>query len=53
MLDDLPVLERLYHDQLMEQADAVEGIRAFLEKRQPRWSSHTHETPGSVREVTT
>jgi cyclohexa-1,5-dienecarbonyl-CoA hydratase len=53
MLDDLPVLERLYLDQLMEQADAVEGIRAFLERRQPRWSSHTHETPGSVREVTT
>jgi cyclohexa-1,5-dienecarbonyl-CoA hydratase len=51
--EDLGALERLYLDQLMGQPDAVEGIRAFLERRQPRWSSHTHETPAPVREVTT
>jgi cyclohexa-1,5-dienecarbonyl-CoA hydratase len=51
--EDLAALERLYLDQLMEQPDAVEGIRAFLEKRQPRWSSHTHEAPAPLREVTT
>ncbi len=31
-------LERLYLDDLMRTADAVEGIAAFLEKRSPRWS---------------
>ncbi|MBZ5506612.1 MAG: enoyl-CoA hydratase/isomerase family protein [Acidobacteriia bacterium] len=36
---DLPALERLYLNQLMEQPDAVEGVLAFLEKRQPRWSA--------------
>lgn len=36
---DLPSLERLYLNQLMGQPDAVEGILAFLEKRQPRWST--------------
>lgn len=34
---DLPALERLYLSQLMDQPDAVEGVLAFLEKRQPRW----------------
>jgi cyclohexa-1,5-dienecarbonyl-CoA hydratase len=34
---DLPALERLYLDQLMGQPDAVEGVLAFLEKRQPHW----------------
>ncbi|HUJ29671.1 MAG TPA: enoyl-CoA hydratase/isomerase family protein [Candidatus Acidoferrum sp.] len=34
---DLPVLERIYLDKLMREPDAVEGIRAFLEKREPRW----------------
>jgi cyclohexa-1,5-dienecarbonyl-CoA hydratase len=34
---DLPALERLYLDQLMAQPDAVEGVLAFLEKRQPHW----------------
>jgi cyclohexa-1,5-dienecarbonyl-CoA hydratase len=47
--EDLGALERLYLDQLMEQPDAVEGIRAFLEKRQPRWSSHAHEPPARRR----
>ncbi|HEX9161491.1 MAG TPA: enoyl-CoA hydratase/isomerase family protein [Thermoanaerobaculia bacterium] len=36
--DDLPELDRLYLQELMREPDAVEGIRAFLEKRQPRWS---------------
>jgi cyclohexa-1,5-dienecarbonyl-CoA hydratase len=30
-------LEELYLKQLMSTADAVEGIRAFLEKRPPEW----------------
>jgi cyclohexa-1,5-dienecarbonyl-CoA hydratase len=34
---DLPALERLYLDQLMGQPDAVEGVLAFLQKRQPHW----------------
>ena len=33
----LPQLERLYLNDLMETADAAEGIAAFLEKRAPRW----------------
>ena len=36
---DLPALERQYIDELMTEPDAEEGIRAFLEKRQPHWSS--------------
>jgi cyclohexa-1,5-dienecarbonyl-CoA hydratase len=34
----LPVLERLYLDDLMRTADAAEGISAFLQKRPPRWN---------------
>ena len=36
---DLPELERQYIEELMAEPDAEEGIRAFLEKRAPRWSS--------------
>jgi cyclohexa-1,5-dienecarbonyl-CoA hydratase len=36
---DLPALELIYLDQLMQQPDAVEGVLAFLEKRAPRWSA--------------
>jgi cyclohexa-1,5-dienecarbonyl-CoA hydratase len=32
---DLPELERMYLDELMLQPDAVEGIQAFLDRRQP------------------
>jgi cyclohexa-1,5-dienecarbonyl-CoA hydratase len=34
---ELPEIERLYLDELMQTSDAVEGLRAFLEKREPRW----------------
>lgn len=34
----LPEAERLYLDELMTHPDPVEGIRAFLEKRPPRWA---------------
>jgi cyclohexa-1,5-dienecarbonyl-CoA hydratase len=33
----LPQMEQLYLDELMKTPDAVEGLRAFLEKRSPRW----------------
>jgi cyclohexa-1,5-dienecarbonyl-CoA hydratase len=33
----LAAAERLYLDELMATADAVEGVRAFLEKRSPQW----------------
>jgi len=36
---DLPALEGVYLDGLMRQPDAVEGVLAFLEKRQPHWSA--------------
>jgi len=34
---ELPKLESLYLDDLMRCADPVEGLRAFMEKRQPEW----------------
>ncbi|HYN10879.1 MAG TPA: enoyl-CoA hydratase/isomerase family protein [Vicinamibacterales bacterium] len=34
---ELPAIERLYLDELMQTSDAVEGLHAFLEKREPRW----------------
>jgi len=37
--EDLAQLERLYLSELMTTPDAEEGIRAFLEKRTPRWSN--------------
>ena len=33
----LPQLERMYLDELMAESDAVEGLRAFMEKREPVW----------------
>jgi len=32
-------LERMYLDELMKTADAVEGLKAFLEKRKPAWTN--------------
>jgi len=37
LAEDLPELERRYLEELMAEPDAIEGIRAFLEKRPPRW----------------
>jgi cyclohexa-1,5-dienecarbonyl-CoA hydratase len=34
---ELPVLERMYLEEVMREPDALEGIRAFLEKRTPNW----------------
>lgn len=36
---DLPQIERIYIDELMETPDANEGIGAFLEKRKPEFTS--------------
>jgi cyclohexa-1,5-dienecarbonyl-CoA hydratase len=30
--------EKIYFDELMQTADAQEGIRAFMEKRKPKWT---------------
>ena len=35
----LEVIERIYLDKLMKTQDAVEGLRAFLEKRKPHWKN--------------
>jgi len=35
--DALARVEALYRDELLATADAEEGVRAFLEKRPPRW----------------
>jgi cyclohexa-1,5-dienecarbonyl-CoA hydratase len=34
---DLPLLEKMYLEELMAEPDAVEGIRAFIEKRPAVW----------------
>jgi cyclohexa-1,5-dienecarbonyl-CoA hydratase len=50
--EDLPQLERMYLDELMAEADAVEGLRAFMEKREPRWEKNgekSQETKGALR----
>ncbi len=35
--EDLPQIERMYLDELMAESDPTEGLRAFIEKREPRW----------------
>jgi cyclohexa-1,5-dienecarbonyl-CoA hydratase len=30
--------EKIYFEELMKTADAQEGVRAFMEKRAPRWT---------------
>jgi len=37
--EELPAVERIYRDELMSRRDPVEGLRAFLEKRPPRWEN--------------
>ncbi|HMK21373.1 MAG TPA: enoyl-CoA hydratase/isomerase family protein [Terriglobales bacterium] len=44
--EELRQLERLYLSELMTTADAEEGIRAFLEKRAPRWGKTAVMTQG-------
>lgn len=38
-LEALQRINALYLDELMRTQDAAEGLRAFLEKRKPRWSN--------------
>jgi enoyl-CoA hydratase/carnithine racemase len=37
LYEELPKLERYYLEELMREPDAEEGIRAFLERRNPHW----------------
>ena len=43
LIGDLPFFESHYLEDLMAEPDAVEGIRAFLEKRRPRWGPRTEK----------
>lgn len=36
-LADLGAAERLYIEELMNTPDAIEGLKAFMEKREPKW----------------
>jgi len=46
--EGLPQLERMYLDELMAEPDAVEGLRAFMEKREPVWQK-SREKRGALR----
>src|SRR5262249_19712123 len=35
--DEIAAAEALYLDDLLHDANAIEGLRAFMEKRAPRW----------------
>lgn len=39
-LKNIEALEKMYVQELMETADANEGIKAFMEKRKPMWQNH-------------
>jgi len=36
----LKVIEKIYLDRLMKSHDAIEGLKAFLEKRKPTWKDN-------------
>lgn len=38
LVEELPLLEHLFLDELMQTADAREGIASFLERRRPSWT---------------
>lgn len=40
LIDQLAILEKLYVEELMETADANEGITSFIEKRKPVWKNN-------------
>ncbi len=40
--EHLPAIERMYLEVLMASPDPAEGIRAFLEKREPAWDLQLH-----------
>jgi len=37
-LEEVKAAERLYNDRVLNDEDAIEGLRAFMEKRAPAWS---------------
>lgn len=39
--EEIAEVERFYVERLMRTPDAVEGLRAFMEKRRPRWEGGT------------
>lgn len=56
MLSSDPAAAKAYEDELFrwigKQPDAAEGVNAFLEKREPRWSmSAAHDVPASIGEI--
>jgi cyclohexa-1,5-dienecarbonyl-CoA hydratase len=40
LLSELNRVERLFLEELMGTADAVEGLQSFLQKRRPSWAHH-------------
>jgi cyclohexa-1,5-dienecarbonyl-CoA hydratase len=40
LLSELARVEKLFVEELMATADAVEGLQSFLQKRRPSWSHH-------------
>jgi cyclohexa-1,5-dienecarbonyl-CoA hydratase len=40
MEQGLKVIEKIYLDRLMKTHDAIEGLKAFLDKRKPTWKDN-------------
>jgi cyclohexa-1,5-dienecarbonyl-CoA hydratase len=36
----LKAIEKIYFDRLMKTNDAIEGLKAFLDKRKPTWKDN-------------